>query len=87
MNTQNYPYKGYSLVSFFNRYAIDKQLVGKRFSQNISLTCWIEICFPLLKLIKISIKEHNWPFLGSPFLFEELGMDLTEWGQVKWQFN
>ena len=82
MNTQNYPYKGYSLVSFINRYAIDKLLIGKRFSLNISLTCWIEICFPLLKIDKGSNAEHSWPFLASPFSYEELEMDLSEWGLV-----
>lgn len=82
MNEQDFQYKGFSLVSFEDRYAIDYLLIGKRFSCYISGSCWVEICFPLLKIKGDPKTEHMCPFLTSPFSFEEIGVDLDNWGKV-----
>lgn len=80
MNEQDFPYKGFSLVSFEDRYAIDNHLIGNRFPCCISESCWVEICFPLLKG---DLKAgHTCPFLTSPFSFDEIGIDLDNWGKV-----
>ena len=82
MNEQDFPYKGFSLVSFEDRYAIDNLLLGKRFSCYISESCWIEICFPLFKIKEDSKSEFDWTTLVSPFSFEEIDVDLDNWGKV-----